>query len=32
VLELDPAPEGWHPRFSALWRHYRYSVLNQPLR
>jgi len=32
VLELAEAPEGWHPRFSALRRHYRYTVLNLPLR
>ena len=32
VLDLDRAPEGWHPRFSAVRRHYRYTVLNQPLR
>jgi len=32
VLDLDRAPEGWHPRFSAMRRHYRYTVLNQPLR
>jgi tRNA pseudouridine38-40 synthase len=32
VLDLDWAPEGWHPRFSAVRRHYRYTVLNQPLR
>jgi tRNA pseudouridine38-40 synthase len=32
VLELSPASEGWHPRFSALRRHYRYTVLNQPVR
>jgi tRNA pseudouridine38-40 synthase len=32
VLELGLAPEGWHPRFSALRRHYRYSVLSQPIR
>jgi tRNA pseudouridine38-40 synthase len=32
VLHLDPAPDGWHPRFSALRRHYRYTVLNQPVR
>ena len=32
VLDLDRAPQGWHPRFSALRRHYRYTVLNQPLR
>jgi tRNA pseudouridine38-40 synthase len=32
VLDLDWAPAGWHPRFSALRRHYRYTVLNQPLR
>jgi tRNA pseudouridine38-40 synthase len=29
VLALDPAEPGWHPRFSALRRHYRYTVLNQ---
>jgi tRNA pseudouridine38-40 synthase len=32
VLDLDPAPDGWHPRFSAVRRHYRYTVLNQPVR
>jgi tRNA pseudouridine38-40 synthase len=32
VLELGAAPEGWHPRFSAVRRHYRYAVLNQPVR
>jgi tRNA pseudouridine38-40 synthase len=32
VLELGLAAEGWHPRFSALRRHYRYTVLNQPWR
>lgn len=32
VLELGLAPEGWHPRFSAVRRHYRYTVLNQALR
>jgi tRNA pseudouridine38-40 synthase len=32
VLDLDRASEGWHPRFSALRRHYRYTVLNQLLR
>ncbi len=29
---LGLAPEGWHPRFSATRRHYRYTVLNQTLR
>lgn len=29
ILELDVAPEGFHPRFSALRRVYRYTVLNQ---
>jgi tRNA pseudouridine38-40 synthase len=32
VLLLELAPEGWHPRFSAVRRHYRYTVLNQPVR
>jgi len=32
VVDLGMASEGWHPRFSALRRHYRYTVLNQPLR
>jgi tRNA pseudouridine38-40 synthase len=32
VSELTEAPDGWHPRFSAKWRHYRYTVLNSPWR
>ncbi len=32
VLGLAAAGVGWHPRFSARRRHYRYTVLNQPLR
>jgi tRNA pseudouridine38-40 synthase len=32
VLDLSPAPPGWHPRFSARRRHYRYTVLNIALR
>jgi tRNA pseudouridine38-40 synthase len=28
VVDLDAAPEEWHPRFSARWRHYRYTVRN----
>jgi tRNA pseudouridine38-40 synthase len=32
VSELVEAPDNWHPRFSALWRHYRYTVLNVPWR
>jgi tRNA pseudouridine38-40 synthase len=32
VLDLASAASGWHPRFSAVRRHYRYSVLNGPLR
>ena len=32
VLDLNPAQPGWHPRFSARRRHYRYTVLNSPLR
>lgn len=29
ILELDLAPEGFHPRFSAKKRAYRYTILNQ---
>ena len=29
ILELELAPEGFHPRFSALRRAYRYTILNQ---
>lgn len=32
ILDVAPAAEGWHPRFSALRRHYRYTVLNRPVR
>ncbi|MDY7040531.1 MAG: tRNA pseudouridine(38-40) synthase TruA, partial [Chloroflexota bacterium] len=32
VRELALAEEGFHPRFSARSREYRYTVLNQPLR
>lgn len=32
IVELAEAPEDWHPRFSAEWRCYRYTVLNNPLR
>lgn len=32
VVELDEAPEEWHPRFSAKWRQYRYTVRNAPWR
>ena len=32
LLDLAPAQPGWHPRFSARRRHYRYTVLNSPLR
>jgi tRNA pseudouridine38-40 synthase len=32
VLDLGPAAPDWHPRFSARRRHYRYTVLNRPLR
>lgn len=32
VLDVGPAEPGWHPRFSARRRHYRYTILNQPLR
>jgi tRNA pseudouridine38-40 synthase len=30
VLDLDLAPEGFHPRFSARSRAYRYTILNRP--
>lgn len=32
VIELMPTSDDWHPRFSAQWRHYRYSVVNGPWR
>jgi len=32
LTDIGPASPGWHPRFSALRRCYRYTVLNQPLR
>jgi tRNA pseudouridine38-40 synthase len=32
VLALEAAAPGWHPRFSAVRRHYRYAVLNRPVR
>lgn len=32
VTELAPAPDDWHPRFSARWRSYRYTVLNRSWR
>jgi tRNA pseudouridine38-40 synthase len=32
IVNLSAAHEGWHPRFSAKWRHYRYTVLNSPVR
>jgi len=32
VLEISPAEPSWHPRFSAIRRYYRYTVLNQPWR
>ncbi len=32
VLELGVAAPGWHPRFSARRRTYRYTVLNRPVR
>jgi tRNA pseudouridine38-40 synthase len=32
ILELGPAEPGWHPRFSARRRFYRYTVLNRPVR
>lgn len=32
VDALEQASEDWHPRFSAKWRHYRYTILNRPVR
>lgn len=32
ITELQAAETGWHPRFSAKRRTYRYSILNQALR
>lgn len=32
VLEAAAAAEGWHARFSALSRRYRYTILNRPTR
>lgn len=32
VRELKPVPEGFHPRFDALSRWYRYTIFNQPVR
>src|SRR5580698_5927893 len=29
VLRAAAAPEGWHPRFSAIGRKYRYRILNR---
>jgi tRNA pseudouridine38-40 synthase len=30
VLDAEVAPEGWHARFSAVERRYRYRILNRP--
>jgi tRNA pseudouridine38-40 synthase len=32
VVRAAPAPQGWHPRFSAVERSYRYSILNRRAR
>ena len=32
VRELRPVARGFHPRFDAVSREYRYTILNQPLR
>ena len=29
VVRAVPAPDGWHPRFSAIGRSYRYTILNR---
>jgi tRNA pseudouridine38-40 synthase len=31
VRALEPAPQGFDARFSALWRRYRYTILNRPV-
>ncbi len=30
ILDADIAPHGWHARFSAIERRYRYRILNRP--
>lgn len=32
VLSIEPAPEGWHPRFSARQKLYRYAIWNSRVR
>jgi len=32
ISELDPARSEFHPRYDALWRQYRYTIINQPVR
>lgn len=32
VIAAAPAAPGWHARFSAIWRSYRYTILNRPTR
>jgi tRNA pseudouridine38-40 synthase len=32
VLSAEPAPEGFHARYSAAWRRYRYVYLDRPAR
>jgi tRNA pseudouridine38-40 synthase len=32
IPRMGPAPDGFHPRFSAIGRTYRYTLLNQPWR
>jgi tRNA pseudouridine38-40 synthase len=32
VAEAAPTPAGWSARFSAIGRHYRYEILNRPVR
>jgi tRNA pseudouridine38-40 synthase len=32
VVRVVPAPEGWNPRFSAVHRSYRYTILNRRAR
>src|SRR5688572_5413684 len=31
VRSVDLAPEGFHSRWSATWRSYRYTILNRPV-
>lgn len=32
VTETRPAPDGFHPRYAAVWRRYRYRIVASPVR